>query len=183
MKTLEPHGYSPCPNTSGIWKHRTRKTKFCLVDDFGVKYFSTQDANHLLDVLKEHYTVSVDWAGKNYCGLTFNWEYEQGYVDVSMPGYVEKTLKRLQHVKPSVPQYSPHKWTKPSYGSKLQMAPVDTSQKLKKPGIKHVQSVVGSFLYYARAIDATMLPALNDIGSQQANPTEKTLAATAMLCA
>ena len=28
VNTLEPHGYSPCPNTSGTWKHRTRKTKF-----------------------------------------------------------------------------------------------------------------------------------------------------------
>ena len=134
LKTLEPHGYSSCPNTSGIWKHHTLKTKFCLtVDDFSVKYFSKQDANHLLQVLKEHYTVSVDWTGKNYCGLTFNWEYEKGYVDVSMPGYVEKTLKRLQHVKPSSPQYSPHRWTEPSYGSKLQLAPIDNSQNLKNP--------------------------------------------------
>ena len=30
---------------------------------------------------------------------------------------------------------------------------------------------MGSFLYYARALDLTMLPALNEIASQQAKPT------------
>ena len=38
-----------------------------------------------------------------------------------------------------------------------------------------VQSITGSILYYARAVDPTMLPALNDIATQQAKPTQKTL--------
>ena len=33
--------------------------------------------------------------------------------------------------------------------------------------------MVGIFLYYAQALDCTMLPALNDISSQQAHPTVK----------
>ena len=37
------------------------------------------------------------------------------------------------------------------------------------------QSIVGNFLYYTRAIDSTMMPALNDISSEQANTTESTL--------
>ena len=32
------------------------------------------------------------------------------------------------------------------------------------------QEVTGTFLYYAQAVDATMLPALGSILSQQANP-------------
>ena len=33
--------------------------------------------------------------------------------------------------------------------------------------------MIGTFLYYARALDSTMLTALNDIGIQQAHPTVK----------
>ena len=36
---------------------------------------------------------------------------------------------------------------------------------------KYIQSVVGSFLYYARAIDSIMLPALAQIAKQQSQPT------------
>ena len=34
-----------------------------------------------------------------------------------------------------------------------------------------MQQVVGSFLYHARAIDNAIYSTLNDIGSQQAKPT------------
>ena len=38
VKILKKYGYEPCPNTNGIWRHRTRKTKFVLcVDDFGMR--------------------------------------------------------------------------------------------------------------------------------------------------
>jgi hypothetical protein len=52
---LAPHGYYPCPYTTGLWKHASRPTKICLcVDDFGVKYFSTAaDADHLLNSLRK----------------------------------------------------------------------------------------------------------------------------------
>jgi hypothetical protein len=37
-----------------------------------------------------------------------------------------------------------------------------------------VQAIVGSLLYYARAIDNSILPALNTIAASQAKPTKKT---------
>jgi hypothetical protein len=39
-----------------------------------------------------------------------------------------------------------------------------------------VQEVAGTLLYYARAVDSTILPALSAITTKQANPTEKTRA-------
>ena len=46
---LKLEGYNPdryCPH---IWKHETRPAKFFLcVDDFVVKYFSKDDADHLI---------------------------------------------------------------------------------------------------------------------------------------
>ena len=40
---------------------------------------------------------------------------------------------------------------------------------------KYIRQVVGSFLYYARAVDLTILTALSDIASEQSKPTEKTM--------
>ena len=172
-ENLAKHGYHPIPNTNGLWKHDTRKITFALcVDDFGVKYFKKEDAQHLIDTLKLYYPISLDWAGKNYCGLTLEWNYEQGYVDVNIPNCVDNALKKFQHLPPSRPQHAPHKWNKPAYGKKTQFAPPpDNSTRLDAKGQKHIQSVVGTFLYNGRAIDPTILPALNEISSQQAKPT------------
>ena len=59
--------------------------------------------------------------------------------------------------------------------------PEDTADILSKPGIKFVQRSVGSFLYYARAVDNTILPALNEIALYQAKPSNKTLQKLRML--
>ena len=92
-----------------------------------------------------------------------------------MRRYVAKKLKKHQHLTPTKPQYAPHKWLKPAYGKSLQHAPPpDTTKKLDANGKKRIQSICGSFLYYARAVDPTILPALNEIAVQQAAPTLET---------
>ena len=50
----------------------------------------------------------------------------------------------------------------------------EISQLLTFKETTQVQSVLGTFLYYARAIDGTILTAINDIGTQQAKPTKNT---------
>jgi hypothetical protein len=178
LKTvLAPHGYTPVIGTVGIWKHHTRPTKFCLcVDDFGIKYYTKDDAQHHLDALGTTYKYTTDWEGKNYCGLHIKWNYEAGYVDISMPEYVDKMLQRLQHTPKTKPQYSPHKHLPIVYGTtntrQYATAP-DSSPHLSPTGTTHIQSIVGSHLYYGRAIDHTILPTLNEISSEQAMPTEK----------
>ena len=62
------------------------------MDDFGVKYFSKDDANHLLNSLKNYYALSTDWEGQNYLVLTIDWKYIKEYVDISMTYYVRKVL-------------------------------------------------------------------------------------------
>ena len=52
--------------------------------------------------------------------------------------------------------------------------PPDTSKKLNDKETKHIQRIVESFLYYARAVDPTILPALNEISYSQASPTKLT---------
>ena len=179
-KNLEKHGYTPIAGTVGMWQHDKLPTKFCVcVDDFGIKYYNEKDADHLINCLKKYYKVTTDRAGRNYCGLTLDWNYKEGYVDVSMPGYVRESLQRLLHKILKYPQYSPHAHQPIRYGKKgaRQYATTpDTSPTLSPKETKHIQSIAGSFLFYGRAIDSTILPALNEIASMQSKPTEQTKA-------
>ena len=172
-------GYRPITNSQGMWKHISRQTIFCLcVDDFGVKYYSKEDIQHLKKAIEKQYTCTIDWTGRNFLGLHLNWNYVKQYVDVSMPDYISNALQRLQHVVTVYPQYSPHQHDAIKYSSQSERQYAmkeDTSPHLLPKGIKYVQSVVGTFLYYARAIDCTMLPALAQIAQQQAQPTQRTL--------
>ena len=161
-----------------MWEHVTLCTKFCLcVDDFGITSFSQSDTNHLLNALRQHYSITTDNQGKHFCGLTLDWNYKQGYVDISMPNYISDLLKKLQHVL-TKKQYSPHPYIPFKFGQKGAQQFVQTPDNtifLSAKETLYIQSVCGSLLYYARALDHTMLPALNDIGSQQAKPTENTM--------
>ena len=88
-KRLGLHGYTQSKYTPGLWSHETRPISFSLVvDDFGVKYVGKEHADHLIAVLKEHYEITEDWKGTKYCGITFNWDYKNREVHMSMPGYV-----------------------------------------------------------------------------------------------
>jgi hypothetical protein len=174
---LAPHGYYPIRHSPGIWKHKTLPTTFALcVDDFGIKYTDPQHAHHLINTLQKYYKISTDWEGTAYCGLHLQWHYNKGYVDVSMPGYISKTLQKFQHPKPAKAQHAPHDWVRPTYGAKIQYAQEPTIlPTLDKVGTTRVQAINGTLLYYARAVDPIMLPALSEISSQQARPTSLTV--------
>ena len=65
VQFLTNYGYKPCTFTNTMWKHDTQQTLFCLcVDDFGIKYYSKDDANHLLAALRNHNKILEDWTGK-----------------------------------------------------------------------------------------------------------------------
>ena len=84
-------------HTPGLFTRNTRLINFCLVvDDFGVKYGFKEHADHLDKPLQELYTITTDWEGGLYCGLTLTWDYINRTVDMSMPGYMDRTLTRNQ---------------------------------------------------------------------------------------
>ena len=91
-----------------------------------------------------------------------------------MPGYINKVLLHHEH-DPLPPKTTPHQYNKPIYGQTTQYAPpIDESPPLSPTRKQRIQAVVGSLLYYARAIDSSLLPALNEISATQTNPTEAT---------
>ena len=183
VQNLKRHGYSPDPIATNIWSHTHRKTKFCLcVDDFGIKYFTKDDAHHLISALQKYYSITTDWTGSNYCGLKIDWNYHHGFADIAMPTYIPNALGKLNHPDPTTPQFAPHRWNRPNYGATQQFAPLeDTTTTLPPSDKTRIQSITGTLLYYGRAVDSTILPAVNDIASTQARPTEQTVNKATML--
>jgi len=183
QQLLLPHGYRPCPFTPGLWRHDTRDLRFTLVvDDFAVRYTNLVDVQHLLAALRERYQITEDWSASRYCGLSLAWDYANRTVDISMPGYIERALQRFRHPTPARPEHSPHAWQPPSYGAATQLTPApDTSDTLDPAARRRVQEVIGVLLYYARAVDPTLLVALNTLASQQANATQATARAVHQL--
>ena len=146
------------------------------MNDFGVKYVGQEHAQHLMDTLQENYTISHYWEGTSYLGIDLDWDYCNKRVHLSMIIYIDDTLKRFHQPPPKKPQYQPHPQVKPNYGAKAQYTDnPDTSPLLERIDIKFIQEVVGTLLYYARAVNSTMLVALGYIAVQQAAPTEATM--------
>ena len=174
---LNKHGYHQSTFTPGLWTHKWRPICFSLVvDDFGVKYVGKQHAEHLLNVIRTDYDVTTDWEGKRYLGLTFDWDYPNRQVHLSMPEYVKDALIRFKREHPRRKQTAPHASIPVNYGAKVQFATEEIEEEvLDKNGKLFVQQVLGTFLYYARAVDSTMLVALSAIASEQATPTKKTM--------
>ena len=178
QRHLKPHGYVPCKYTPGLWRHTTRAITFSLVvDDFGIKYIHKEDVEHLYKTLHQYYPkLTMDWSGALYCGITLDWDYKKRTVDLSMPGYLQNVLHKFQHQTPATAQHSPYQARPIQYGAKIQYAPSpDTSAEVSPAEKTRIQQIVGALLYYARAIDMTMLPALSTLSSEQAKPTRKTM--------
>jgi hypothetical protein len=151
-----------------------------VVDDFGVQYVGEEHARHLIAALETDYTVSKDWTGGLYCGITLHWNYDDKYVDLSMPGYVKDSLHKFQHPLPKRPQYTPHNWTVPAYGQRIQYAPPpDLAPPATKADITRAQAIVGTLLYNARSVDPTLLVPLSTLASQLSTATTTTIKAVA----
>jgi hypothetical protein len=176
-RKLAPFGYSESVNTPGLWTHESRPISFTLVvDDFGVKYVTQDDVDHLIASIKSTYTLTEDWTGNLYCGISLDWDYVNRTVDISMPGYIKKKLQEYEHVMPKKLQTCPYSPEPKRFGTEAQAPlPPDSSPQLDKKGIKRVQQIVGSILYYARAVDMTVLMALSSIAVEQTRATEKTM--------
>jgi hypothetical protein len=174
---LAPFGYNPARHTPGLWLHKTQPISFTLVvDDFAVKYLGKQHAEHLRNALIRTYELTTDWKATVYSGMTLKWNYDKRTCDISMHGYVSNVLSKFQHDAPKQPQHTPLRYITPVYGAKTQYATKDETPPITAKKCLTVQKVTGSFLYYARAVDPTVLMPLNDIATEQTKATEKTQA-------
>ncbi len=160
---LLAHGYFECPNTPGLRKHKTHLISFTLVvGNFSVKYVSKEYADHLIWCIKQKYEFTKDWTGDLYCCIKLCWYYNAWTLDILMTGYIKKLLLKYKHRMLAKHQNCPYSPALKQYGAKPQAPlPVDISPKLLPEEIKEIQRVIGNILYYARAVNITVLMALS----------------------
>ena len=138
--------------------------------------------NLFTTTLCKWYGITVDMDTTKFCRMTLEWDYTNRHCTISMPCYVEKALQCFTHPAPPKPQHSLHPWVAPVYSASIQYANQDNdSTPLDKQGINRLQQIIRTLLFYARAIDNTMLVALGKITSAQTKGTEKTMEATIRL--
>jgi hypothetical protein len=113
--------------------------------------------------------------------MTLKWDYKNRTCGISMPGYVSNVLSKFQHDAPKHPQHTPSRYDTFVYGAKTQYATKDETSQLRDQQCLTIQKVTGSVLYYARAVDPTVLMPLNDIVTEQTKATEITQAGTNQL--
>jgi hypothetical protein len=179
---LAPFGYYPERHTPGLWLHKTLPISFTLVvDDFAVKYIGKQHAEHLRNTLLWTYELTTYWTATVYSGMNLKWYYKHRTCDISMPGYVSNVLSKFQHDAPKHPQHTLSRYVTPVYGAKTRYVTKDETPPLTAQHCLTIQKITGSVLYYARAVDPTVLMPLNDIVTEQTKATGKTQAATNQL--
>ena len=169
-KFLEKHltirGYYQCQDTPGMWCHMWHDITFCLVEyNFGIKTTSMADMKHLVSSLQEHYSIAVDWTGSLFYRAKLTWDYINQMVNLHMPNYITKALLKYQHPAPLKPQHAPCKAAPIQFRAWVQTVTTDITAPLPKECIKCMQDIVGTLLYYGRAVDPTILPAISAIAS------------------
>jgi hypothetical protein len=171
-KCLATKGYYQCQHTPGLWRHVRQNIMFCLVvNDFVIKVTNMHDMDHLVDALKEHYTVAIDMMGSLFCSIRLTWNYAKGHVDCHMPGYINKALMKYQHPTLVSPQHAPYKAAPIQYGAQVQRVEGNTTQPLTPKEIKRIQDINDTLLYYAQGVDSTLLAGLSAITAHQSNGT------------
>ena len=180
VKHLAPYGYKPARHTPGYWKHGNKPIAFVLcVDDFGIKYTkytNKQDLDHLQQALKEKYNIKEDLTGNLYCGISLKWDYNKRTIKLFIPNYVKCALHKFQHSPLTRKQQVPHPWIPNVFGKQTQFVhePLP-SPPLSKHSTTRIQQIVGTVLYYARAINDIILVEFNSISTMQSKPILDTL--------
>ena len=177
LERLTAADFYPAPNAPGLFLHKTRPISFTLcVDDFGIKYTNKDDIDFLITTIQKDYKVTIDWTGSNYLGPYIRLGLQQQNcrpLHARIHRHRTTSFPTSNTIKP---QHSPHAWTAPTYGAATQWAiDADDSPPLQSTDLKTLQQILGTLLYYARAIDNTMLVAISTLASVQAKGTQATM--------
>lgn len=127
--------------------------------------------------MEQIYELTIDWTGSKYLGYTVEFDDIHHTVSLSMPNYVPKLLQRFfpNEIVKGAP--SPAVYQPPQYGKSTQRVmpsdPADTL--LSPPEVTRLQEIIGSLLFYARAVDYTILSAVGHVASIQATPTRSVM--------
>jgi hypothetical protein len=83
-----------------------------------------------------------------------------------MPGYIKAALHKYHHAAPARPEHAPYTWNPPMYGTKTQyVEDITASPALSDKDLNKLQQLAGTLLYYARAVDPTLIMPINVLAS------------------
>ena len=128
--------------------------------------------DHLIHTLTALYQVKINWKGSKYLGMDIAINRKQRHVTLTMPKYIDRLLCK---VKPEGVKGSntPAIYTPPNYANPgAQRATIDASELASEDDKKLLQSVVGTLLYYSRAVDPSICTAVHELGSIQSKPSQ-----------
>jgi hypothetical protein len=172
FKHLFLNGYYQVPSTTSVFRNKEGTIRFTLVvDDFAVLWTNRAHMDHFIETLTRLYQVKVNWAGTRYLGMDIAINRLQRHVTLTMPKYIDRLMCKVRPdgIKgsntPAV--YSPPNYANPG----AQKATVDNSQLASEDDKKLLQSVVGTLLYYSRAVDPSICTAVHELGSIQSSPS------------
>jgi hypothetical protein len=172
FKHLEQHGYRQLDHSQALFRNHDGSIRFALVvEDFAVIWKDKTSIDHFIDTLRKLYTVKIDWDGSKYLGMTISVNRTKRHVTISMPGYIEKLLRKVRPngIKGAS---TPGIYTPPNYKSpKAQTATINAAPLANKSQQHELQVIVVTLLYYARTVDPSILTAIHELGSVQAQPT------------
>ena len=123
---LSEYGYKQCRFTPCLLIHESNGAAFTLVvGDFLVKFQNQTAAGHLIETLRKLYEITIDTAPtQKYIGITLEYNRYEGYLDMSMPGYIKNALTRFNKLDLKGVN-SPIIYVPPFYGATTQTLPED----------------------------------------------------------
>jgi hypothetical protein len=92
-----------------------------------------------------------------------------------MPGYINAALHKYQEPASTRPEHAPHKWNTPVYCAKTQYVEDHNNiPALSAKNVTKLQQLMGTLLYYVRAVDPTLIIPINVLASEQTKATSET---------
>jgi hypothetical protein len=170
---LREHGYHQLPSTPSMFRNDDGSIKFSLVvDDFAVVWQQQRNIDHFIQTLTKLYQVKVNWLGTKYLGMNIDINRVRRHVTLTMPGYIHKLLAKVRP--DGVKEAStPAIYTPPNYANPgAHKATTDLSPSATDDEKLLLQVVVGTLLYYSRAVDPSIATAVHELGSVQSQPTQ-----------
>ena len=173
FRHLHTNGYHQLPSTPSVFRNKTGTIRFTLVvDDFVVLWTDRKDMDHFINTLTALYQVKINWDGTKYLGMNIAINRAERHVTLTMPKYIDRLLCKVrpEGVKGS---NTPATYTAPNYANPgARKATVDNSALASEEDKKLLQRVVGTLLYYSRAVDPSICTAVHQLGSVQSKPSQ-----------
>ena len=97
--------------------------------------------------------------------IDLEWDHAERQLLIAMGGHIREALTEFGHDAPRGPTCGPRTHTAPEHWGAAQCAPIADDTPLTAEQTRHIQSISGGSLGVARAVEDTVMHALNKIAT------------------